>query len=182
MAKYALVDGNGIVSNMVEWDGLSEWRPNDGLQVVQSDEAGVGWMYEGGVFSPPVVQEVQLTLAQARQMQLGHLQGYCQAAITAGFSSCALGEENRYGSQLTDQNNLLSALHGAEGQAASWTTPLWCSNGERWAFHPHSAGQLAQLNGDWLAYRSGLQTKYAELVALIQTATSVVQVQTVIWQ
>lgn len=51
MARYAHIIANDVV-NVVEIDPASSWRP-DGGYVVQTDVAGVGWRYEGGVFSDP---------------------------------------------------------------------------------------------------------------------------------
>ncbi|MBV8647468.1 MAG: hypothetical protein JOZ06_08695, partial [Paludibacterium sp.] len=50
------------------------------------------------------------TLAQTQTGQIAVLSAACQSAITTGFTSKALGPSYNYGSQLTDQNNLLSAL------------------------------------------------------------------------
>ena len=51
--RHAIIE-NGVVVNVIEWDGQSEWSPPDGTQAVQSDAAQIGWPYRDGQFiSPP---------------------------------------------------------------------------------------------------------------------------------
>lgn len=53
--QYALVE-NGIVVNVVLWDGESEWTPPTGQQAVtipDGSEAAIGWTYDGTNFTPP---------------------------------------------------------------------------------------------------------------------------------
>ena len=69
MYKYALVKtkelideetGNvtttDVVDNVVLWDGETAWTPPENTQVfnVENVRAGIGWIYENGVFTPPV--------------------------------------------------------------------------------------------------------------------------------
>ena len=30
MARYAVIDAENIVQNLIEWDGVAEWSPPDG--------------------------------------------------------------------------------------------------------------------------------------------------------
>ena len=53
MAVYAIIDGNGNITNMVNWDGVSQWAPPAGLTPVQTDTASVGWTYANGAFVAP---------------------------------------------------------------------------------------------------------------------------------
>ena len=48
MARYAIVD-KGVVTNVAE--GNAEWAAETGA--VQSDEAQIGWLYDGKVFTDP---------------------------------------------------------------------------------------------------------------------------------
>jgi len=45
---YALVE-NGVVVNMVGWDGVAEWQP----PVPEGTFVDIGWLYLNGAFSPP---------------------------------------------------------------------------------------------------------------------------------
>ncbi|MBX9298776.1 hypothetical protein K5M33_09985 [Chromobacterium vaccinii] len=106
---------------------------------------------------PPSAEELKRT-----QLQL--LQNACEVEIMAGFISNALGSAHFYGSKITDQNNLLSALGAAYGQPDEWTSSLWCANAnEKWDRISHTAKQIRQLNADWVEFRSRIQEKYADL-------------------
>lgn len=37
--RYLIVDGNGIVINAVDWDGISEWSPPQGCQAIMNDQS-----------------------------------------------------------------------------------------------------------------------------------------------
>lgn len=60
-ARYAVVDGDGVVVNTVVWDGVQEFDPGEGLTLVAlpftEDEdgvrryvGGIGWDYTDGEF------------------------------------------------------------------------------------------------------------------------------------
>jgi hypothetical protein len=51
---FAIVE-NGIVVNVVQWDGLEEWSPPAGSQAVilpSGSGAGIGSPYSNGTFGP----------------------------------------------------------------------------------------------------------------------------------
>ncbi|WP_154825883.1 tail fiber assembly protein [Enterobacter hormaechei] len=50
--NYAIVI-NGIVANIIVWDGVNDWKPSEGEVIPLSDNAGIGWGYSDGKFSPP---------------------------------------------------------------------------------------------------------------------------------
>ncbi|HAT3955397.1 TPA: hypothetical protein I9Y43_004038 [Kluyvera ascorbata] len=52
MSNYAVVE-NGIVINVVVWDGQSEWNPDVGEAIPATDGVGIGWTYSNGVFEAP---------------------------------------------------------------------------------------------------------------------------------
>lgn len=53
--NYAAIK-DGIVINVIVWDASSEYDPGEGVGLVCIDgiEAGIGWSYANGVFTPPV--------------------------------------------------------------------------------------------------------------------------------
>lgn len=118
-----------------------------------------------------------IPLATAQAVQNAALAAATQAAITAGFASSALGASHIYGSQITDQLNLAAAVAGGVGGS------VWCASGAplTWALTPHTAARMAQLNTDWLAFRAGLQSKYAGLLAQVAAATTPAAVQAIVW-
>lgn len=53
--RYAVVHEDGSVVNTIELEDGAEWSLPDCCQIVQSDEAGLGWTYANGVFTEPSV-------------------------------------------------------------------------------------------------------------------------------
>jgi len=52
---YAVVE-NGVVVNMVVWDGVAQWQPPEGSQAIPVPEGtfvDIGWLYSNGAFSAP---------------------------------------------------------------------------------------------------------------------------------
>lgn len=82
----------------------------------------------------------------------------CEAAITAGFQSAALGAPHQYSSQLDDQLNLTGAiLRGLD-------TPYACRDEQGVkAFRLHTAAQLRQVGDDFTLYKLQLLQHANEL-------------------
>lgn len=55
MSNYALVDNEGKVVNVIVWDGVAGWSPDDGLMAVECEDKNcfVGGSYKDGIFYPP---------------------------------------------------------------------------------------------------------------------------------
>jgi hypothetical protein len=54
---YAVIKNNEV-TNIILWDGVSEWSPPEGtIAVACPDEVGLGWTYENGTFVAPPVPE-----------------------------------------------------------------------------------------------------------------------------
>ncbi|MEO9387141.1 hypothetical protein [Chromobacterium phragmitis] len=140
-----------------------------------------GWIIQDGKLVAPAQPTAAELLRQAQQEQCRALRGACESAIISGFASSALGARHEYGSTVPDQNNLLSALNAAQGQASSWTTPLWCAAEAAWRYLPHSASQVQQVNRDWVDFRTSLQQRHADLVGQVMAATSVAEILRVEW-
>ena len=51
--NYAIISSTGLVVNTIEWDGATFWRPPAGNTAVATTEAGIGWTYANGTFTPP---------------------------------------------------------------------------------------------------------------------------------
>ena len=69
ISKYALIDANNDVVNIVLWDGVTPWTPPSGLTAIQSDTAQIGGTWDGTNFHPapppPVVVPQSVTRFQA---------------------------------------------------------------------------------------------------------------------
>lgn len=111
---------------------------------------------------PILVDPPQLTAAEladsthARQTKA--INQACEAAITAGFQSDALGAPHQYSSQLDDQLNLTGAiLRGLD-------MPYACRDEQGVkAFRLHTAAQLRQVGDDFTLYKLQLLQHANEL-------------------
>jgi hypothetical protein len=54
MARYALVDSNNLVTNVIEWDGSAQWSPPKGATLLAAAEhCTIGATWDGQTFIPP---------------------------------------------------------------------------------------------------------------------------------
>ena len=123
-------------------------------------------------------------LAQARASQTTLLRGNCDAAITGGFVSSALGAAHTYPSTLIDQHNLASSVVASllPNLPSGWTTKFWVMDSTgAWSLAPHTAAQIQQAGLDGKAWVTAQQEKLASLNAQIDAATTVSAVQAIIW-
>ncbi len=72
MDSYAVVDGTGLITNIIEWDGESEWTPPEGNTSVlcgNDTECIIGGFYQNGAFTPPPKPEIpkEESIAEADQ-------------------------------------------------------------------------------------------------------------------
>ena len=60
MTKYAvIVTATGEVINMVEWDGVADYTPEEGTEVREATEtSGIGGTWDGSKFIYPVAPEI----------------------------------------------------------------------------------------------------------------------------
>ena len=123
-------------------------------------------------------------LAQAQATQSAALTAACGAAIVAGFQSSALGSAHTYPSQPNDQTNLIGAVTASQspGLPATWACNFWCADSTgAWAFRSHTATQIQQVLADAVVAREAFSAKLAGLVAQVNDATTVAEVQAVAW-
>ena len=55
MKRYAIIDSNGLVDNIILWDEAAEWSPPENMTMVKAEDiaCGIGWKYENEVFTAP---------------------------------------------------------------------------------------------------------------------------------
>jgi hypothetical protein len=56
--EYAVIE-NGVVTNTVIWDGITDWAPPEGSSlepIPDGTMAGIGWTYLAGTFTAPPPQ------------------------------------------------------------------------------------------------------------------------------
>lgn len=58
--RYVLVDDSGRISNVIVWDGMESWEPENGFKCFLSDDAQIGWTrLESGEFISPATPPAQ---------------------------------------------------------------------------------------------------------------------------
>lgn len=97
-------------------------------------------------------------LEKRHKEKVGEINQACEAAITSGFWSPALGAPHQYSSQLDDQLNLTGAiLRGLD-------MPYACRDEQgAKAFRLHTAEQLRQVGDDFTLYKLQLLQRANEL-------------------
>lgn len=182
--RYA-VSVNGVVADVVLWDGVSPWTPPEGSTVtLLPDDSPVfpGYTFDGTNFTAPPVAPVALADAQSAQTAI--LSAACQAAIFAGFTCTTLGAAYTYPAKMTDQQNLASSVLASmlPGVDASWATPFWCADASgNWAWRNHSAAQIQAVGQAGMASVLTSQAKNATYAARVAAATTLAQVAAVVW-
>lgn len=53
MAIYAMIK-DGVVFNVAEWDGKTDWNPDCQIVECPDEYTGIGWGWNGKKFIPPV--------------------------------------------------------------------------------------------------------------------------------
>jgi hypothetical protein len=96
--NYMIIDENGNVVNAIVLDNISQYTPPAGFQIIQSDIAGIGWVYINSVFSNPHIASVTLSASQL-----------ASAALSAGLqitSTSTPSLNGTYGLDQSAQNNV----------------------------------------------------------------------------
>lgn len=125
---------------------------------------------------------IAVSSAQALQSEL--LNSACASAITAGFTSSALGSPYTYPSKTTDQLNLTASYVSslAPNLPSGWTTPFWCADATgKWAWVNHTAAQIQQVGIDGKAAILAFQSQNATLQAQVAAAATVDDVAKILW-
>lgn len=68
--NYAIVELDGLISNIVVWDGITEWSPPLGTQAVKCGDniCGIGWTYKDGVFTAPPLTDGQIAAQNSQKL------------------------------------------------------------------------------------------------------------------
>lgn len=180
---YAVVE-RGVVTNLTLWDGSAEVQWPEGACAVLSDgNAQIGWTFDGLKFSNPNPSQGQ-TLEAAKAARIGAISAACQAAITAGFQSSALGSWCTYPSNMTDQQNLNASVVASliPGIPATWVTPFKCQDAAgNWALVYHTAEQIRKVGQDGKSAILTLLNRNSQLQAQVMAAATVEDVYKVTW-
>ncbi|NDY41239.1 DUF4376 domain-containing protein [Dissulfurirhabdus thermomarina] len=200
MAKYAYYDSSAPQPTPVlGWYHVRDTQDPDGLDypnlppaadlLVLTDAEWAArldqrWHVQAGALVPdpgPSLEEVRT----AKRIEM---QAACKAACEAGWTSSALGSPHLYGTRLwPDQHNLaavaLDAVYAKQTGDTTWTTNYWATPSG--ASEPqrlsHTADQILQVAREVKAMVAGNQDKLAQRYAEIDAATTVAEVQAVVW-
>ena len=128
-----------------------------------------------------VISDTALSDAKAAQSNLINMA--CRAEIYAGFDSSALGSLHHYPAKAQDQSNLVASVTDSllPSNPADWTTPFWCESAGAWDYVPHTAAQIQQAGADGKSAILSALGKNEMLQRQIQAATTIEQVQGVVW-
>jgi hypothetical protein len=58
MKRYAIINSENIVDNVILWDEASQWSPPEGMTMVKVEgiSCDLNWKYENGVFVDPTAE------------------------------------------------------------------------------------------------------------------------------
>lgn len=157
-------------------DGVHHTLPDDVVVITQENYlAVIADPLPGKILShdeqgrPILVDPPELPLADqlnnAYSRQLLIINTQCEALITAGFWSQALGERYQYSSQINDQLNL-------NGVVMTGLDSLFACRDEQGvkAFRQHSADQLSQVASDFTRFKLQLLQRADALKQLLEKA------------
>lgn len=59
MKRYAVIDKNNVINNIILWDEASSWLPPEGHSIIKVEGivCDIGWIYENGEFIEPPKEE-----------------------------------------------------------------------------------------------------------------------------
>jgi|ETNmetMinimDraft_20_1059909.scaffolds.fasta_scaffold397469_2 hypothetical protein len=72
MAKYAIVKDN-VVINIIDWDGVTEYTPSDGVLIIADADTYLGGPHENGAFVARGEEPDTSTYVEKRQVAYGSI-------------------------------------------------------------------------------------------------------------
>ncbi|HEX9842410.1 MAG TPA: hypothetical protein VGC20_06650 [bacterium] len=126
---------------------------------------------------PDLLRYRGLDLDGRKATRRAALSADCNAAITGGFESDALGSAHRYDSDLEAQVNLVGAA--SLGAAVDYTCTE-VATGTKGSV-THTAAQIKQVLKDGAAIKIALLAQYRARVADVEAAETEAEVEAVVW-
>ena len=163
-------DANGNIQDLY-FDGAKISPKPDQPENTYWDSVGNKWK---DVFAP-VISEV--TLDQVKEAKRAELNDLCNAQISAGFTSDALGTTHGYGSALEDQINLIGSA--SMGVDVSYVCTDVATNLK--GVYPHTAAQIKKVLVDGAIVKLALIQKYRTLADAVISATTAAQIAAINW-
>jgi hypothetical protein len=182
MNKYALVNKTtGLVENTTLWNGVSNWEPPTGYEVIQSDTANIGDTYANGKFTPPVIVIPPKTLEEEQSDKLAKLAQSYSTAIYADIDYTTTGGVTQtFQADQYSQNMLTSQL------AVYVTAGAALPSGYAWTAKdntqvPFTVDDLKSLAAEIGNRGAAAFFKLQTLKAQVRAATTVADVHVVVW-
>lgn len=182
--RYARVE-NGVVLEIIVLDAATEQAFHPDIAATLKECAAqveVGWLLKGSKFEAPVAAAPTLDAVKAARIET--LRAACEATITGGFKSTALGDAHTYPSDIKAQINLMGSVTDSimPDLPTSWTTPFWvCDAAQVWAWKMHNAGQIQQAGRDGKAHVVQCQSTLAALSDAVSIAETQEDVEAIAW-
>jgi len=161
---------NGNIQDLY-FDGAKISPKPDQPENTYWDSVGNKWK---DVFAP-VIPDV--TLDQVKEAKRAALNDLCNAQISAGFTSDALGTTHGYGGALEDQINLIGSASMGVDVSYVCTDVLTSIKG----VYPHTAAQIKKVLVDGAIVKLALIQKYRTLANTVISATTAAQVNAINW-
>ena len=76
MQRYALINNQNIVENIVSWDGVSRWTPPENMTClnVEGIQCDIGSTYNGSIFIAPERTVIAPPVSPTKEELLAQLQ------------------------------------------------------------------------------------------------------------
>ena len=126
------------------------------------------------VFVPSIPD---VTLDQVKEAKRAALNDLCNAQISAGFTSDALGTTHGYGGALEDQINLIGSASMGVDVSYVCTDVATSIKG----VYPHTAAQIKKVLVDGAIVKLALIQKYRTLANTVISATTAAQIAAINW-
>ena len=184
--EYARVENGKVVERLSLPKGIaleSTFSPEFLASLKEcADAVRPGWLLKGNKFEAPAV--VAPTLDAVKAAHVEALRVACEATITGGFKSSALGNAHTYPSDIKAQINLMGSVTDSimPDLPANWTTPFWvCDAAGLWAWKMHNAAQIQQAGRDGKAHVVECQSTLATLSNAALVAGTQEEIEAIVW-
>lgn len=128
----------------------------------------------------PILIPFQQSAGVVHQRKTAELNAACEAAITGGFWSSALGQPHQYTSQMDDQLNLTGVILAGQDSLYACRDQAGAK-----AFRPHTTEQLRQVGNDFNTVKQQFLQKADRLKQLLDqalAAADITALEAVTWE
>jgi len=126
--QYAVIDNTEKISNIVLWDGESDWQPQEGFTAVACSpgECFIGGSYLEGAFFPPEPESVPIEqLIEQAEQRRATLLSNAQISISVWQTKLLMGrklteDESAKLNEWMDYIDLVSGIDPSTAPDISW--------------------------------------------------------------